>query len=311
MYKNKTDVTIDNQQASILSDKVDEASTNSKETSLVECKVCHKQMQDLTSHLNKVHHITCKVYLDMYPDSLIMTESLKQRKHRLYTKAVLSAKNFETCSLGGKKSWDKKVQTGISTQSIKNMRSHINFQSPERCKKISESYKRRLQRDPQFRKQHQERMKKAQQCWQEILNSMSLEDLDLFLKKSFLGGYSLKTFEYKGHKYRMRSSYERRFAIALIDAGIEFQYEPFTLATGKFHYLPDFVIGKEIFEIRALYWLNGGVKQDGSGWFQNIKRQECAENHGYNYHLITEAILNNPTNLQKTIGDLHKCTAES
>ena len=233
MHKNNINETIDNQQASNLSDKVIEASTTSKTASLVECKICHKRMRDLTSHLNKVHHVTCQYYLEIYPGSQIMTEELRLKIFGRYGENTATPKN-------------KIINPIISTK----------------------------------------------------IKGLTPEEIHLFLNKQAFGKYTLKSFEYKGHKYKMRSSYERRLAMYLIDNNIDFLYEPFKLRLGKFNYLPDFVINKHVLEVKSLYWLNKDPNK-------NIKRELCTVKNGFSYTLITETELNNPNILKSIIGKLH------
>ena len=297
----------DNQHPSNLSDKVVEGSTVSKVTSLVECEICHKKMQDLTSHLNRVHHVTCKWYLDNYPDAKIMTDELKEKRHKIYTEAVLSGKTKETCSLGGKATAEKRKEDGTASEFGKYINSFMDKQDPERCKKISETRLKLFKENPEALEKARKTMQINQKAWVNILNNMTEDDLMLFLKNSFLGGYKLKEFEYKGKKYKMHSSYERRFAIMLIDNNIEFQYEPFTLKYNKKHYIPDFVIGNKVYEIKALYWLE---KNNGEGWKDLEKRKQCCINNNYEFNLITEAELNNPDIMQSIIGKIQKCTAK-
>lgn len=298
----------DNQHPSNLFDKMVEGSTVSKVTSLVECEICHKKMKDLTNHLNKHHKVTCKWYLDNYPDSKIMTDELKQKRHDLYTKAVMSGKTSETCAKGGNKTAQTRKENGTASDFGKYINSFADLSNPDRCKKISETKKKIFRENPEELKKYQDTMRENQKIWKNILDNMTPEDLELFINTSFLGGYKLKEFEYKGKKYRMRSSYERRFAIMLIDNNIEFQYEPFFLRYNKKNYLPDFVIDKHVFEIKSLYWLN---RNNGESWVDLNKRIQCCKHHGFEFTLITETELNNPDIMKSIIGKIQKCTTES
>ena len=301
MHKNNINETIDNQQASNLSDKVIEASTTSKTASLVECKICHKRMRDLTSHLNKVHHVTCQYYLEIYPGSQIMTEELRLKRKQLYTNAVMSGKNSETCSKGGKKTAAQRKENNTASEFGRYIHSFVNSNDPIRCKRISDSHKELL-KDPDKLKQIQIRMRKNHwmnsKVFYDKIKGLTPEEIHLFLNKQAFGKYTLKSFEYKGHKYKMRSSYERRLAMYLIDNNIDFLYEPFKLRLGKFNYLPDFVINKHVLEVKSLYWLNKDPNK-------NIKRELCTVKNGFSYTLITETELNNPNILKSIIGKLH------
>lgn len=247
MLENNTN--IDNQQASNLSDKVVEASTASRVTSLVECQICHKFMKDLNSHLNRCHHITCKHYQELYDNAPIMSENMRATRKKLYTDTVLKSKTTESCS---------------------------------------EQYRRR--------------MKRAQEIMHEKIRNMSPEDLKLYLQNSFLGGYKLKELNYKGIKLKLRSSYERRLAIYLIDNNVPFQYEAISIKYNKHHkYYPDFLIDNTILEVKSMYFLN-------KDWEKNVMKEEAAKKQGYEFYFITEAELNNKELLDSIIGKIHKCT---
>lgn len=299
MLENNTN--IDNQQASNLSDKVVEASTASRVTSLVECQICHKFMKDLNSHLNRCHHITCKHYQELYDNAPIMSENMRATRKKLYTDTVLKSKTTESCSKGGKKSAEIKILNGTMEDFMKNMRNYelTEQQKAERSHKISESHKNNFKTSPE---QYRRRMKRAQEIMHEKIRNMSPEDLKLYLQNSFLGSYKLKELNYKGIKLKLRSSYERRLAIYLIDNNVPFQYEAISIKYNKHHkYYPDFLIDNTILEVKSMYFLN-------KDWEKNVMKEEAAKKQGYEFYFITEAELNNKELLDSIIGKIHKCT---
>lgn len=299
MLENNTN--IDNQQASNLSDKVVEASTASRVTSLVECQICHKKMKDLNSHLNRSHHITCKHYQELYENAPIMAEEMRATRKKLYTEAVLSGKTSETCSKGGKKSAEIKVLNGTLEDFMKNMRNYelTEEQETARRNKISEKHKNNFKNSPE---EYRKRIKRAYDIMHEKLQNMSPEDLQLYLNNSFLGGYKLKELNYKGIKLKLRSSYERRLAIYLIDHNISFKYEAISIKYNKHHkYYPDFLIGNAILEVKSIFFLN-------KDWEKNVMKEAAAKKQGYEFYFITEVELNNKELLDSIIGKIHKCT---
>ena len=70
---------------------------------LIECKICGKKYRQLTSHITKIHKITCNKYREKYPDSKITSDNLvdKLRQRMLNgqakTMGMLSSKKIKGC----------------------------------------------------------------------------------------------------------------------------------------------------------------------------------------------------------------------
>lgn len=74
----------------------------------VVCKICGRQFETLSSHMNRAHGITIKDYLEQYPNSQIISEEYREKQSKAMSRRNRSLEFSEYISERNRENWKLK-----------------------------------------------------------------------------------------------------------------------------------------------------------------------------------------------------------
>ena len=248
-----------------------------KNPDLIECPICGKyNFSNLQSHLTWKHKMSADEFDAKYPN-------YKKYTYEYYQQCANAGSKSLKIQKQNQEKWHQTQKKAAKTYDLNHpgLRSHSAHIAHSN---LSNELKERWQ-NPEYRKKMSDKCKE-----QHRTGNLT----DKIVKNP--GKYIL----YNG--YKMKSSWEVRFAEFLDKNNIEYQYEPFYFpyvdAIGKHRkYYPDFYIEKLnlIVEIKPFFQLE----------YDEVKlKKEATINRGFNYQFITEnELFKDNTILTKIIDD--------
>lgn len=293
---------------------------------MITCLICNKELSILCSHLKRIHKISKEDYVLKFPGAQIISEEETLRRSNSNYK-LWASRTEEEKSKSGKirrqgwtnESYINMVQSKLSYYQTLSSEERIKLfekmntmsidfhNSPKyeanrlvRNNHISEGHLRNVQRDPS---QYVKRMLDANSKMHYWLRTCSEDELNSFLKRSFLRPPKRFTFEYKGKAYQVRSSYEKLVLKVLVDFNLNFKYEVCLKRPDGRRYIADFIVEDKLcLEPKSIYY----VEAQGGEYDLGMKKL-AAENKNYKFVLLTEAEIFK-CNLKEIIRSLcHEC----
>ena len=253
----------------------------------VRCEICGKDLYSLTgsgrsNHLKDVHKMTKEEYKKLYPDAELYSEKCVYNRRKAQKASQIrfdDMSELEKAEYFSKQS--KSVWESFSEEKKKEIirkrgagKAKFFADNPEAAK-LSTARMRSMRPDNWIEKQ--------KKSYAKYIDSLSMEQLQEKTRKAREASFRVKSkqFSYRGIDYTLRSGLEFKFLTFLVDANIEFKYEPFKfIIDEKGHtYTPDFYIPEYniIAEIKGKYWYTEEYE---------IIRREVIENKGFSYGLL-------------------------
>jgi len=289
---------------------------------VVICKLCDKQFHFLGRHLTARHDINTDEYLRQFPGSSTISDECSNRRSASQLNAWSQLSDEERSDRGvqWRAGWTEESrlkmikskidryasmtadEREIMCQRMRDMGDDFHH-APEyteirerRAKSISDTWRDRLS-EPEFYGAAVDRMLYANSHMHKWLKTCSSDEMVEWLGNSFCRKPSKFKYTYKGHDVGVRTSYEKKMAETLIDLGLDYSYEGYTIpCIDGSRYWPDFTIEglKLIFEVKAQYYFDE---------YKNFQCQLASMNAGYVYYLFLEDDLFSK-NLHETIGNI-------
>lgn len=272
---------------------------------MITCLICSKEFKILGRHLTNSHKINSSDYKVKFPEAKTISDEESLRRSDSNYVLWTSRTEEEKSKLGQirRDGWtSESLVNMIQSKSVyfenlseeerevltnKLHKLSNNFHHlPEykekriyRVDKISESHSRNFEKDPN---PYVKRMLNANSKMHEWLRTCSEDELDKFLKSSFLS-YPRYSFEYKGQTYKVRSSYEKVVLKLLVDLDLEFKYEVCLKRPDGRRYIADFIVENKLcLEPKSIHFVNL------QGEYELGMKKLAAENSNFKFVLLTE-----------------------
>lgn len=272
---------------------------------MITCLICKKEFKILGRHLTNSHKITSSDYKIKFPGSKTLSDEESLRRTNSNYKLWTSRTEEEKSKLGQirRKGWtSESLSSMIQSKLIyfDNLSEEEREVLKDRLHKLSINFHNlpeyeeiRISRGPNISKSHKvnfetnptnyiSRMLHANSKMHEWLRTCSEDELDIFLKRSFLS-YPKRSFEYKGNTYKVRSSYEVIVLKLLVDLNLEFKYEVCLKRPDGRRYIADFIVENKLcLEPKSSHF----VKIQGE--YELGMKKLAAENSNFKFVLLTE-----------------------